>query len=82
MESYITKGSCSRQIIFEVKDDKLTDVRFVNGCNGNLKAISKLCIGRNIDDIISDLKGIQCRNNTSCPDQLAVALEEYKSKKA
>ncbi|MEG1499947.1 MAG: TSCPD domain-containing protein, partial [Clostridia bacterium] len=48
------------------------------GCSGNLQAISSLCKGQKIDDIITKLKGIQCRNNTSCPDQLAIALQNYK----
>lgn len=78
MASYRTKGSCSREIFFKVEDNKLVDLKFMGGCNGNLQAISKLLIGQDIDKIISDLKGIRCRNNTSCPDQLATALLEYK----
>ena len=74
-------GTCSRQIMFSVtSDNKLSDVKFIGGCMGNLQGISKLCIGRDIDDIIKLLKGIQCRSNTSCPDQLAKALIEYKQK--
>lgn len=50
----------------------------MGGCSGNLQGISRLTIGKDIDEIIGTLKGIKCRNNTSCPDQLALALEEYK----
>ena len=75
MQTYITKGTCSRQIIYDVTpDNKVTGVKFIGGCSGNLQAISKLCKGMKIDDVISTLKGIQCRNGTSCPDQLAKAL--------
>ncbi len=81
MNIYKTMGTCSRQIMFSVtSDNKLSDVKFIGGCMGNLQGISKLCIGRDIDDIIKLLKGIQCRSNTSCPDQLAKALIEYKQK--
>lgn len=81
MTIYQTKGTCSKQIIFDVKDDlTLTNVRFIGGCSGNLQAISKLVEGKNINEIIPLLKGIKCRNNTSCGDQLSVALETYKKK--
>ncbi|MBR6672982.1 MAG: TIGR03905 family TSCPD domain-containing protein, partial [Alistipes sp.] len=59
-------------------DKKVTDVKFIGGCSGNLQGISKLVEGRPIDEVISTLRGIKCRGNTSCPDQLANALEEYK----
>ncbi len=82
MATYRTNGSCSREIIFYVTDNKLTDVKFLGGCSGNLQAIAKLVTGRDIDEVISLLKGIQCRNKTSCPDQLALALIEYKAASA
>ena len=79
MYTYTTKGTCSRQILFDVtSDNKLTNVKFIGGCMGNLQGIAKLVEGRNIDEIIPLLKGIICRSNTSCPDQLAKALIEYK----
>ena len=62
------------------KDGKVTDVKFIGGCSGNLQGISRLVKGRDIDEVIETLKGIKCRNNTSCPDQLAQALIEYKIK--
>lgn len=78
MESYLTAGTCSKQIIFRVSDGVLTECRFINGCNGNLQAVTKLSVGLKIDDIIEKFKDIKCRNNTSCPAQLAHALMQYK----
>ena len=81
MQTYKTSGTCSRQIIFSVKDDVLQSLQFVGGCSGNLQGISKLAVGRKIDDIIELLKGVKCGfKNTSCPDQLAKALIDYKQK--
>ena len=79
MNTYITKGTCSRQILFDVTPDlKLTNVKFIGGCSGNLQAISRLVNGMPIDDVITVLKGIKCQSDTSCGDQLALALEDYK----
>lgn len=78
MESYRTVGTCSRQIIYEVEDGVLKSLKFINGCSGNTQGVSRLAVGMKIDDIIARLQGIQCRNGTSCPDQLAKALIEYK----
>lgn len=78
---YIPSGVCSRQINIDVneKDQTINSVSFVGGCNGNLKGISSLVKGRKIDEVIDDLKGIDCNfKGTSCPDQLATALEEIK----
>ena len=81
MQSYITKGTCSRQIIYDVKEDNtVTGVKFIGGCSGNLQALSRLVEGKPIDEVITTLKGIKCRSNTSCGDQLATALTEYKAK--
>ena len=77
---YKTKGTCSKEIIVELDNDIIKNVEFLGGCNGNLKGISQLLIGMNIDDAISRLKGIKCGfKDTSCPDQIAKALEEMKS---
>ena len=79
MQTYMTKGTCSRQILFDVTEDlKLKNVKFIGGCSGNLQAVARLGDGKNIDEVISLLKGIKCRSNTSCGDQLAKALEKYK----
>lgn len=81
MEIYNTRGTCSRQILFDVTPDKkVTNVKFVGGCSGNLQALSKLVEGMDIDFVINKLKGIKCRSNTSCGDQLATALEKFKIK--
>ena len=75
MFTYSTKGTCSRQILFDVDaENKLHNVRFIGGCGGNLQGIARLVEGKDIDDIQSLLCGIICRNGTSCPDQLCRAL--------
>lgn len=76
---YRTKGTCSQEITFEVEDNKLKNVAFFGGCNGNLQGISKLVEGMDIDEVIRRVEGIRCGfKNTSCPDQLATALKLYK----
>lgn len=80
MEIYKTSGVCSRTIEFEVENDILTYVKFNGGCAGNTQGVAKLAKGRKIDDIIETLEGIKCRNGTSCPDQFAKALKQYKNK--
>lgn len=75
MKTYTTRGTCSRAIEYEVNDGVLTACRFLSGCPGNTVGVAKLAVGRKVEDVISLLKGIPCRNGTSCPDQLARALE-------
>ena len=76
MRSYKTEGTCSRAINYEVENGIVTQCEFVGGCPGNTQGVAKLVIGRKAEDVIAILKGIQCRNTgTSCPDQLARALE-------
>ena len=80
MEIYNTTGTCSKQIHFDVdKNGIIMSVKFVGGCNGNLQDISRLSTGKHIDEIIATLKGIKCRSNTSCGDQLAKALESIEN---
>ena len=80
MYEYKTKGTCSQMIFFDVQDNKLTDVRFMGGCNGNLKGIAKLVEGMDIDEVIARVEGVTCgMKKTSCPDQLAQALKSYKA---
>lgn len=75
---YTTKGTCSRMIKFDVVDDKVTNVQFVMGCHGNTQGVAKLVEGMDIHEVIGKLKGIDCNGRgTSCPDQLAKALEGY-----
>ena len=77
---YKTSGTCSQLIDLEVEGDVIRSVVFTGGCDGNLKGISALVSGMKVDDAISKLKGIKCGfKNTSCPDQLARALEQYKA---
>lgn len=83
MFTYSTRGTCSRQILFDVdSENKLRGVRFIGGCGGNLQGISRLVEGKDIDEVEALLKGIRCRNGTSCPDQLSKAIAEYKAGKA
>ena len=78
--SYVPSGVCSTLIEFDVEDNKIHNLVVTNGCNGNLKGISKLVENRDIDEVIGLLEGIKCGfKNTSCPDQIAKALKEYKS---
>lgn len=83
MQTYRTGGGvCCRQILFDVDDnDNLMYCKFVHGCSGNQQGIARLVEGKNIDWIIQTLKGIPCKGVTSCPDQLARALEDYKERR-
>ena len=80
MNSFKTFGVCSRTIDFEVENGIVTFVKFNGGCAGNTSGIARLAVGRPVDELIKLLEGTQCRNGTSCPDQFAKALKEYKSK--
>ena len=78
---YRPQGVCSSEMIIEVDGDIIKKVKIVNGCAGNTAGVSRLAEGRKIDEVISLLKGIPCGSKgTSCPDQLAKALEEIKNK--
>ncbi|GKX66067.1 TIGR03905 family TSCPD domain-containing protein [Inconstantimicrobium mannanitabidum] len=79
MYSYTPKGVCSRQISFDIVDNKVTNISFVGGCNGNLQGLSALADGMTVDEVIEKLSGIDCGNKgTSCPAQLAEALKSVK----
>ena len=83
MFTYSTKGTCSRQILFDVdENNKMHNVRFIGGCGGNLQGIARLVEGKDINEIESLLAGIRCKGNTSCPDQLSQAITAYKAEKA
>ncbi len=76
---YAPKGVCCRQIELEIEGDNLQSVKFYGGCDGNLQGISRLVQGQNIDHLANTLCGIDCRGKgTSCPDQLAKALQAYR----
>lgn len=78
MPTFRTNGSCSREIIFDVdENNKLTSLKFLGGCSGYAQAMARILIGKDIEEIAKLFKGIQCRNNTSCPDQLSIALYQY-----
>jgi len=80
MESYKTVGTCSREILFEVEDNKIKEVKFIGGCSGNTLGVASLIKGMDVDEAINRLKGIRCGvKETSCPDQLARALENFKA---
>ena len=82
MNTYKTRGVCSRAIEFDVENNVVTACKFIGGCAGNTQGVAALVIGMPVDEAISRLKGIQCRGGTSCPDQLATALEQYKAANA
>ena len=78
--SYKTKGTCSREIVFEIQEGKVRNVQFFGGCNGNLKGIGALVEGMDVDEVIARVEGIRCgMKSTSCPDQLAQALKAAKN---
>ena len=75
--TYIPEGVCSIQIDFDIEDGVLYNVKYIRGCNGNLQGIGKLVEGMKVEEVIEKLKGIKCGiKETSCPDQLARALEK------
>lgn len=74
-----TRGVCAQRIEFDLHDGKIYNVTFTGGCNGNLKAISKLIEGMDADRVVATLKGNRCGfKSTSCADQLAIAIEQAK----
>ncbi len=76
---YQTQGTCSSAIDIEVKDGIIESVKFIGGCSGNTQGVSALVKGMRVEDAVSRLKGIKCGfKPTSCPDQLARALESIK----
>lgn len=75
--TYKPQGVCSREIQLEVEEGIVKKLTVIGGCNGNLQGIAKLVEGMNIEEVIKKLKGINCNGKgTSCPDQIAKALEE------
>ena len=77
---YKTSGTCSAAIDFEVEDGIVKEVKFIGGCSGNTQGVAALVKGMPVDDVISRLEGIKCGfKPTSCPDQLAKALKEWRA---
>ncbi len=84
METYefSPRGVCSSKMIFIIDNNVIKNMKVIGGCPGNLLGIRSLCIDKNIDEVIDKLKGIRCGlKPTSCPDQIAIALENYKNQK-
>ena len=80
---YKTSGVCSSAIDFDVVDNKVTNVKFIGGCSGNTQGVAALIEGMDIDEAIKRIEGIRCGfRPTSCPDQLARALKQYKEQQA
>lgn len=78
---YIPKGVCSRKIIIDIENNIIKNLRVIGGCAGNSLGISKLVQNKNINEIINDLQDVKCgMKDTSCPDQIAQALIQYKNK--
>lgn len=76
---YKPHGVCSTEIIVEIENNIIKNLQVMNGCNGNLKGIAMLAKGMTLDEVIQRLKGIKCGiKQTSCPDQIAIALEKIK----
>ena len=79
--SYIPKGTCSKKIKIEIKNDVISSVDFMGGCPGNLLGITRLIKGMEVNEVLDKFSGLKCgTRNTSCPDQLAKALFEYVNK--
>ena len=79
MNVYKTKGTCSREIHYSVKDGVVESIEVIGGCNGNLKGICRLITGMPVEQVIMAFKGVDCGGRgTSCPDQIAQALEQAK----
>ena len=79
MYQFKTRGTCSQMIYFDLEDNKVKNVEFLGGCNGNLKGIGSLVEGMDVDEVIARLEGTTCGSKpTSCPDQLATALKKAK----
>lgn len=79
---YETTGTCCQVMCVAIEDNKIVDAEFFGGCHGNLQGIKNLIKGMSVDKVIENCKGIKCGDKpTSCPDQLATCLIEYKNRK-
>lgn len=79
--NFTPRGVCSREMEIEMDGDIIKSVKIIGGCAGNTVGVSRLIEGMQIDEAIKRMKGIPCGNKgTSCPDQLAIALEQIKNK--
>ena len=79
---YTPKGVCSMQMIFDIENNVIKSLKIIGGCPGNTIGVSRLVVGKTVEEVIEMLKGIPCgARGTSCPDQVAVASDEYKKNK-
>ena len=77
---YFPKGTCSTEMFIEHENGIIQKVRIVRGCPGNTQGVAALLVGMPLEEAMKRLEGIQCRNGTSCPDQLAKAIKQYLNK--
>ena len=78
---YVPKGICAQRIILDIEDGVIRDLNIVGGCDGNHKGLTALVKGMKVEDVKEKLRGIRCGfRDTSCPDQLSRALEDYEKK--
>ena len=81
--TYIPKSVCSRKIELDIEDNKIVKAKFEGGCAGNTQGVTRLLIGMSVDEAIERLSGIRCGfKPTSCPDQLATALKQFRDREA
>ena len=80
--TYTTLGTCARFIDIELDGPTVREVRFIGGCAGNTRGVANLVKGLPVTTVVQQLSGIACRNGTSCPDQLARALQQLSLKQA
>ncbi len=79
---YKPVGVCSKKFVIEIEDGVIKSLEVIGGCPGNTVGISHLVKGMKVDEAIEKLKGIECGfKGTSCPDQIALALETFKNRK-
>ena len=74
---YKTKGTCSSAIDLTIEDGKITSCSFTGGCRGNTNGLARVVVGQDAREVMQKLRGIPCQGNTSCPDQLSRAIEQY-----
>ncbi len=80
MLEYKTKGTCSTKIELDIDQNNIiTHCKFHRGCKGNTEGLGRMVIGRNADEVKEALRGILCQGNTSCPDQLSKAIEQFQA---
>ena len=76
---FTPQGVCSMKMIFDIENNIINSLKIIGGCPGNTVGVSRLVVGKSVDEVIKMLKGIECgTKGTSCPDQIAEALKEYK----